>query len=197
MHPTRYQFGALSKRDDYDAGDDIYDDVEEGSVDNAYDDADNNEYVDKIMSIDDEDYDDVNGSGDYSYSTTSTTTTTTTTSTSTMTTTTTTTTARSTSTMPTDDEDLIAEGSGMAAEIGSGDGSPIEDDDDNNVDSHEGSGDYQVQPPPSVVTQLSPQEIDTKRRAFYHLHEADLFRLDTTCKTQFISAPQIFRAKIM
>ena len=90
--------------------------------------------------------------------------------------------------MPTDDEDLIAEGSGMAAEIGSGDGSSTEDadDDDTRVDSYEGSGD-----------QVSPQEIDTKRRAFYHLHEADLFRLDTTCKTQFISAPQIFRAKIM
>ena len=70
---------------------------------------------------------------------------------------------------------------GSGAEHGSG---SIPDDD-------EGSGDY-----PIKVTKLSPKEIDTMRRAFYYEYEADLLRLDNSCETKFILAPQIFNAKI-
>ena len=78
---------------------------------------------------------------------------------------------------------------GSGAEHGSGAGSIP--DDDNDDDDDEGSGDY-----PIKVTRLSPKEIDTMRRAFYYEYEADLLRLDNSCETKFILAPQIFNAKI-
>ena len=75
--------------------------------------------------------------------------------------------------MPTDDEDLLSyEGSG------SGDGEMNE--------CEEGSG----------PCYPSPTEIGTLRQKFYEDNQVDLLRLDTTCQDRFVSAPQIFHAKI-
>ena len=200
---------------DYDENEDIFEDTRARDYSEIYDDYDyerNDQDYDESY----EDYDDADhgedddedysteGSGDIrqtaqsttlSTTTTSTTTTTTVTTTTTATTTTTTfttTTARTstiltkTTTMPTDDEDLVEEGSGdQRTNEGSG------DIDDNDV-GVEGSGEYAK----SKVTQMSPEEIGNLRRAFYYEFEADLLRLDTSCQTQYISAPQIHNARI-
>lgn len=44
--------------------------------------------------------------------------------------------------------------------------------------------------------ELNPEEVYNYRREFYYKHEVDLMRLDTSCKAKFISAPQIFNAKV-
>ena len=48
----------------------------------------------------------------------------------------------------------------------------------------------------AVYQSLSPTEIGELRTSFYEANEVDLLRLDTTCQDRFISAPQIFHAKI-
>lgn len=140
----------------------------------------------RLAGGDDEDYDieEGSGSGDYANRETTTTivtssTTEASTTTTTMTTTpeapTTTTSSRRTTTMPTDDEDLY-DGSG------SGDFEEVEG----------SGGNYEV-----LINQLTPEMIDTVRRAFYYEHQVDLLRVDNSCKHQFITAPQLFNAKIV
>merc|ERR1719483_738452 len=85
--------------------------------------------------------------------------------------------------MPTDDEDLLYyQGSS------SGDLEGEEREDIAVVEEGSGSAVYHQS--------LSPTEIGELRTSFYEANEVDLLRLDTTCQDRFISAPQIFHAKI-
>ena len=190
--------------DYYDYDYDDYDDEGNYDDDGDYEDENYTDYdspTDLDYSIgDDEDYYTMEGSGDSNSekvtsspkpetatniksTTTTTVTTSTTTITTTMTTTTTTTTTMKKmvlmTSVPIDDEDFY-EGSGSGIDEEEADHqSAVED-------MEEGSGDFYI----------TPQEVDTLRRSFYSQHEVDLLRLDTSCKEKFISAPQIFHAKL-
>ena len=87
--------------------------------------------------------------------------------------------------MPTDDEDLMYyQGSGSGGDV------EAEEREEDIAVVEEGSGS-------AVYHQsLSPTEIGELRTSFYEANEVDLLRLDTTCQDRFISAPQIFHAKI-
>ena len=86
--------------------------------------------------------------------------------------------------MPTDDEDLMYyQGSGSGGDV-----EAEEREDIAVVEEGSGSAVYHQS--------LSPTEIGELRTSFYEANEVDLLRLDTTCQDRFISAPQIFHAKI-